>query len=343
MEENRFSARVVPEKKYFKDFGRIHMKKTKSALTMLIMALVLFAATLVVTYLDGIGHTSYALTAAYMLFFWWLFFGDFMGHTSYRSIYKKQQGLPQTYYFGETGLSTYTELESSSVSYQAIGDVYENGRIFALYNTKNTAFIIPKSSFIEGTPAQFRQFIAEKTGKKVRRVRTYDRTALKIVAAVLVFLVMLGVWILADWLHEQKTAAPQTFTVGNYSITLPEAFQEKTMEDFDLAVISDDASVFVSRYTTETFSQYFGEADSAQGYMENLAVSLGLAAGDVWMDGGAAHLEYVSEVEDNTYYYFSVLHLRGDTLYITEFSCLDAEIDAHVDDFLTWEESITIK
>lgn len=343
MEENRFSARVVPEKKYFKDFGRIHMKKSKSSLVLLIMALVFFAITLAITYLDGIGSTSYALTAAYMLFFWWLFFGDFMGRAAYRSLYKKQQGLPQTYYFGEMGLSTYTELESSSVNYQAIGDVYENGRIFALYNSKNTAFVIPKSSFTEGTPAQFRQFIGEKTGKKVKRVRTYDRTALKIVAAVLSFLLMLGVWILADWLHEQKAAVPQTFTVDNYSITLPGDFKEDTIEDCDLAVFTDTVGVLVYRFDAEERTDLFGQAESVHGYMLNYAVNIGLSADDMWLEGGAAYLEYISTVDGEDWYCLDVLHLRGDTLYLTEFFCPDEESDAHLDDLATWEKSITIK
>lgn len=343
MEETRFSARVVPEKKYFKDFGRIHAKKSKLSLLFLIFALVLFAVVIVLTYLVGINDTNYALTAAYVMFFYYLFFGDSIGKSSYRSIHKKQQGLPQTYYFGETCFSTYTELESSSINYQAIGDVYENGRIFALYNTKSTAFIIPKSSFTEGTPVQFRQFISEKTGRPVKRVRTYDRTALKIVVAVLSFILMLGTWLLADWLHGQKSAQPQTFTVDNYSITLTSAFEEDTVEGYDLVVISDDAAVFLSRYTTTEFGEYFGEADNVQGYMENVAVYMGFTAGDVWMDSGTAHLEFSNDVDGNTYYYFTVLQLQGDTLYLTEFSCLDTEIDAHVDDFLTWEESITIK
>lgn len=333
----------MPEKKYFRDFGRIHAKKSKLSLFFLIFALVLFAVVIVLTYLVGINDTNYALTAAYVMFFYYLFFGDSIGKSSYRSIHKKQQGLPQTYYFGETCFSTYTELESSSINYQAIGDVYENGRIFALYNTKSTAFIIPKSSFTEGTPVQFRQFISEKTGRPVKRVRTYDRTALKIVVAVLSFILMLGLWVLADWLHEQKAAQPQTFTVDNYSITLTTEFKEEAVDDFDLALFTDNVGVFITGSTDAEFTTDWGEADSVQGCMENIAIAIGLSADDVWTVGDRAYMEYTAEDDDGSiWYYYTILCRDDDILWLTELCCPEEDMNTYYDPFNLWEVSITI-
>lgn len=344
MDENRFSAKVIPEKKYYKDFGCIHMKKSKNSLLFLILTIISFSADMVLTYCQGFGTISSMLTFTYLMFFYWLFYGDFIGGVAYRNIHKKQQGLPQTYYFGETNFSIYTELENSAVNYQALGDVYENGRIFALYNTKNTAFIIPKSSFVEGTPIQFRSFIGEKIGKEVKRVRTYDRTALRIVIAVLAFVFMFGAMFFADWLHDKTYEQPQTFSKGDYSVTLTREFEEDTFDDLYLGVFRDDVGILVYRYTEEELAAVVGESDSTLGYMQNLAEYFQLDRSDAcWGSGGMACLEYTSEVDGDTWYYYDVLQMKGDILWLTEFFGPEEQADAYAEDFAAWAKTINIK
>ena len=44
MDGANFVAKVVPEKKHYKEFGRIHMKKTKLFIVYLILGIVFYAA-----------------------------------------------------------------------------------------------------------------------------------------------------------------------------------------------------------------------------------------------------------------------------------------------------------
>lgn len=345
MEENRFSAKVIPEKKNYKDFGRVHMKKSKASLLFLIFSIVLFALDMVLAYLNGFSELSTAtVTLTYLMFFYWLFYGDFIGRASYRNINKKQQGQPLTYYFGDSSLSAYSELVSSNASYEAISDVYENDNIFVLYNSKSTGFVIPKNCFTEGTPDTFRTFITEKIGKPVKRVRTRDRLALRIVIAVLAFAVMIGSLVAVDFIRDRVSSEPAEFTTDNYSIMLTKEFEQDNDGDWDLGAFTDEAGVIVYRYTQEEISDYVGEADSAMGYLQNMAENWGLEREDVYLNmHGAACMEYISEVDGEDWYYYDVVYLKGDDLWMTEFFCPDSESDDYYDLFDNWASSITIK
>ena len=345
MEENRFSVKVTPEKKYYKDFGRLHVKKSKKFLVFLIFSIVLFALDIVLAYLDGFSEVGTAtLTLTYLLFFYWLFYGDFIGRASYRNVNKKQQGQQLTYYFGDSSLSAYSELVSSNVSYEAISDVYENNNIFVLYNSKSTGFVLPKDCFTEGTPESFRSFIAEKVGKPVKKVRTHDRMAVRIVIAVLAFAAMFGALIGADMLRDKTVAAPLTFTEGDYSITLTKEFEQDSDGDWDLGAFTDEVGVTVYRYTQEELTESYGAADSAMGYLQNMAESWGLDREDVYLNSaGKAVSESVSESDGEDWYCYDVVDMKDGCVWLTEFICPDDMYEEYYDLFDSWSSSIVIE
>ncbi len=67
----------------------------------------------------------------------------------------------------EASSSTY----NSSALYSDIFDIRETKEAFALKRDKSGAVLFPKSCFTIGTPDDFRAFIEEKTGKKIKLIR----------------------------------------------------------------------------------------------------------------------------------------------------------------------------
>lgn len=188
MEENRFSVKVKLEKGHYRDFACIQKKKAKIWLIFLICALAVMTLCtyVLVNYNQAVGATTVQTVITYALFCCWLFYGELMGD----AIYRKQQGQLETYCFGEMRFSVRTEQIDYTAGYQTLSDMYENDRIFALFHAPNAAYIIPKACFAEGEAAAFRSFIEEKTGKKIKLVRNYDLKALRIVIAVLLFVLL---------------------------------------------------------------------------------------------------------------------------------------------------------
>lgn len=344
MEENRFSAQVTPSKALYKELGRIQMKKSKNTLLFLILGILLTVTDLVLTYLEGMGGVT-VVVGAYLMFFYWLFLGDELGAGLYKNIHKSRRNITDTYYFGENSFSVYNGEENSSVNYELILDVYENDKVFALFKTKNTAYVLPKNGFTQGTAAEFRRFIGAKTGHPVKRIRTKRNLPLRIVAAVLIFAAMLGARIGADALHRNKIEQPVPFTVGNYTIDLNGSFSrdESGEGEYDMGMFSDDVGVLVWRYTQEELVEWLGECESANEYMKRISETWGMQREDVGMDAqGRPYLEYTEEIDGEVWYWYSVGQMEDDDFWFTQFYCFEEYSEKYVDDFIKWAATIEI-
>ena len=344
MDGANFVAKVVPEKKHYKEFGRIHMKKTKLFIVYLILGIVFYAADFCFTAFADLDLDVYLITMSYLLIFYCLFMGDFLGSSSYKAINKKLQGNTETFYFGETGFSIYSEVQSSNIRYDAIESVYESPEIFALYVNKNVAQIIPKSSFVEGEPEAFRHFMEEKVAGKVKVVSTSNRTALKIVAAVLIFAAMMGGLVLAGTLQKHRAEAPETYTCQEYTVTLPGNFSEVTAEGFEYALESRDAVVLVGKETFDEVAEYLPEPVTMQSYAANI-----MEYNEITEDmrepstDGTARFSYYVEDDDTEYFYYFVISEGDNAFWLTNFCCESSDAEAYYDDFVTWADSITVK
>lgn len=346
MENSSFVARLVPEKKNYKEFGRIHMKKSKLFLLYLILGIVLYAVQFCLVAFAGIEVGNFVITLAYLLIFYCLFMGDFIGASSFRAINKKLHGNAETFYFGETGFSIYSEMHTSNNSYDMIEAVYESPEIFALYIGKNTAQIIPKSAFVEGDAEGFHHYIGEKTNKQVKVVSTSDRTALKVVAAVLIFAAMMGGILLSDALynHIEATAENQIYTYQDYSVTLPDRFSEIDVEDYAYALESRDAFIAVDNELFSEVAEYLEEAVTLQSY-----VAAVMEYNDITADmrekstDGSARFSYYVEDDGEEYFYYFVINEGNDEFWLTNFCCESSNADKYFDQFVTWADSIAVK
>ena len=80
---------------------------------------------------------------------------------------------------GQTTVTTFFEDDIVDVShsntltlpYSEVASVEESDEVFYLITTNNLAIIVAKSDFTIGAPDDFRTFIKEKTGKKIRFIR----------------------------------------------------------------------------------------------------------------------------------------------------------------------------
>ena len=99
-----------------------------------------------------------------------LFWGRILGWMTWR---RMNHAVGETVcVFGDETFAIRNKLESGESKYPALIKLVETDGYFLLYVQKGAAYIVPKSAFTVGDPAQFAAFIEEKTGLKFRRVRS---------------------------------------------------------------------------------------------------------------------------------------------------------------------------
>jgi len=84
---------------------------------------------------------------------------------------KPKAGTLYVYTFFDDHFTIVNGSLSQSAQYDDLFEVTETKEAFGLKRDKNGAVILPKSCFTLGTPDDFRTFIEEKTGKKIKFIR----------------------------------------------------------------------------------------------------------------------------------------------------------------------------
>ena len=79
-------------------------------------------------------------------------------------------GVPTDFTFEDDAFFILADSGSSSYRYHVISDVWEDKTIFCLFGA-GIQYILRKDAFTQGDPEQFREFIAQKTGKEVEFVK----------------------------------------------------------------------------------------------------------------------------------------------------------------------------
>lgn len=95
-----------------------------------------------------------------------LFLDRFVGWRVYRG---RNRGVKEiSYTFCDETLLIQDALKEGKIGYAAFTRLVEDRKRYFLYVQKRAAFILPKSDFTKGDPAEFAAFIAEKTGLKIK-------------------------------------------------------------------------------------------------------------------------------------------------------------------------------
>lgn len=97
-----------------------------------------------------------------------LFLDRFSGWLFYRG---RNRALKEiSYTFSDETVQIQDTLEEGKLNYAAFVKLMEDRKYFFLFVQKHAAHILPKADFMQGDPADFAAFIAEKTGIEVKRV-----------------------------------------------------------------------------------------------------------------------------------------------------------------------------
>lgn len=344
--EPQFAVKVTHGKEACREFGGIQVKKTKSSFVMLICSIVLFFLQLVISFMDGMELLS-PLALGSVTFIYWLFLDRIIGNGAYRGLTKAVLSTETTYVFQDRYIATSSSLEASNLSYRTIDSIAESDNLFALYVNRNMAHLLPKACFTQGTPEEFRQFIAEKTQKPVTYYKTAGKPALKWVLAVLVPLLMIAASFGAAKLGEVLSdGIVLPYIHGNYTITLPVAFEESPeyAEEWDgyNYYYTEDVSVYVTCHTADELTQTLGYAPTLEEYAALLYwdESTPLVTQP---DGSVVVSEVYENLAGDTLYYYDIFHLKDGVFWSTEFICAPEDQATYEEQFKEWAATIEIK
>ena len=82
-----------------------------------------------------------------------------------------EKGNELDYRFSEDGFTVTLPTSRTEMAYTSIAGVFEDTGHYVLLLPAKTGYILRKDAFIQGSPEQFRDFIAQKTGRAVEFVK----------------------------------------------------------------------------------------------------------------------------------------------------------------------------
>lgn len=350
--EPRFEVSFIADEPLFREFGETHAARNKRPRLLIVCGfLLLICSGLLFLSMVGTGDglSPFAVFTLLMGLFavvYGLFYGRILGTSSYKISGRTFVGQPVTCRFDDAYFYTLTRLQTSTICYEGIVEAVESDRLFVLYTGKGTGHILPKSGFTLGTPEQFREFIAARTGRPVRTIsmRKNARTLCLIAAAAVLAADMAGPLLYAGYLRR----APSTLTVDNYSITVVGRFDENPESAYDLEAYRDqEIYVLACYYTQEDMVYYCGEQDSAGDYLREFTESMeGVRQVEYGiLPGGAPYSAYYwSDENDVSFFYISSFCAdpeRGG-YWLTELCCVEEKRSQYEDTFLAWADSVRI-
>lgn len=123
----------------------------------------------VVNFLRGGDYTLLYAIAAVVLVVPALFMDRLMGALMYRNADKSAGET--SYTFTPADIYVKSKNHEGGIPYDAFMEILETDARFFLCIQKRMAFVLPKADFTQGDIDAFRIFLAEKTGKTIRKVR----------------------------------------------------------------------------------------------------------------------------------------------------------------------------
>ncbi len=186
-----------------------------------------------------------------------------------------------------------------------------------------------------GNPFRFNGITDERL--LAARKKKSKRGVLVFIAAIVIgLLVGVGVGVLRGLAGRETPAEPKTFTKGDFSITLTDAFEEITDPDYVVVYVSDDASaaVFRERLSADKLAE-ITPAD----YAAVLAKMSEIDA-EVQSANGLTFFEYEYPAEDGTpCSYLMVVYKTGDSFWAIQFGSFKTDYTEFRPQFIEWAQS----
>ncbi len=160
--EPRFEMQTTVNKDLVKQLAHYTLMKPRFRISRLILLCIgLFELWLSSPASIAVGVLAILYTLCYPLLIQW----------NYWRRNQPKAGTLYSYSFFDDRFTIVNGSLSQSAQYDDLFEVEETKEVFGLKRDKNGAVILPKSAFTLGSPDDFRAFIEEKTGKKIRFIR----------------------------------------------------------------------------------------------------------------------------------------------------------------------------
>ena len=160
--EARFVVRPKLELRDFAAFARILYGKVR--ILYLMMCIVFWGLVLFM-----VGRDIVFVAFAILITLLTLFLPVIMGWRIRRGM--NQKLTESEFRFSEERVEITTNLDAGVAKYDAFVKIAEDSEHYFLLVGKYSGYILPKRDFVEGEPAKFAAFIAEKTGLEMKFVR----------------------------------------------------------------------------------------------------------------------------------------------------------------------------
>ena len=176
MEEKRFVIRPRLERKLLEDLVALHSKVGKDTDTkinrianavLLIAGIVLLACSAELFWIDGISGTAVlSLALGAFAVVWFAFRGRIAARRMQRNSEKYAQD--QVITLDDAGIRAESKAAQTAYQYDAVEAIYRWRGAYVLYVDKIHIIPLPTADFIEGDPAEFGEYLSEKTGLPVQ-------------------------------------------------------------------------------------------------------------------------------------------------------------------------------
>lgn len=157
--EPRFELQTTVNKDLMKHFAHYSLKKPRLRISrLLLLCIGLFELWLSSPASIAVGVIAILYALCYPMLIQW----------NYWRRNRPKAGTLYAYSFSDDRFTIINGSLSQSAQYDDLFEIEETKEVFGLKRDKNGAVILPKSACTTGSPDDFRAFIQEKTGKKIK-------------------------------------------------------------------------------------------------------------------------------------------------------------------------------
>lgn len=340
-----FRATVMPSKKLFRQAGDAFVHKNKSLKVLFIIGMVMcLVLAPVLTYISYTTHINKLyISPVGIIFIAYYFFGpSYLGNALFKSQSKKNLNKETLYTFHENEFRLSTVDSNIVHNYSVIEELYETNDLICLYVNKSAAYIIPKDS-ITNPLCDVRAFLEAKVGKKFVFVKKKS-TGAAIAKFIAVIIVSVVLSLFASGVSNVMMDKPQTFSYGEYSITLDKHFYESDeIEGVDYSLISSDATMTVNCYTQEEVDDSLGKEnatleDATKNYCEDSIIKNAKKVNHY-----TYNVEFYDTYDDVDYYNLVSVQQIDSEYWITHIYCEKYMEEEYAEKFEKWISSIQNK
>ncbi len=237
---------------------------------------------------------------------------------------------------GETG--TFSIGEEAAKIFVIADKISKNycNEFYEISAGQEDVFLSGKNRFNPATGNAFRFNGAATVDMMRSRRKGMYRGSIILCAAIAIGIVG-GVFIGIHVFSKEKTAS-KAFSADGMRITLTEDFTSASVDGYTACYDSQDVAILVIK---ENFSLLDGlEEYSLDQYGNSVLQRNQLSSAELKHDNGLTYFEYDYVIQNDTYYYFSVVYKADDAFWFMQFVTLKDNAERYSDKLIQWAKSV---